>query len=136
MAYLLIADDAEDFASALARVLRDAGHEVEIALDTKDAEESMHQRVPDLLILDVMFPGDSSAGFELARTLRRCKEKLRDTPVLMLTAVNTKFSLQFSADDIDDQWLPVSDFLEKPADFDLLREKVSALLGERGPGES
>ena len=136
MAYLLIADDDEDFASALARVLRDAGYEVGIELDTKSAQKSMEQRMPDLLILDVMFAGDSSAGFKLARTIRHHRDKLKDIPVLMLTAVNTKFPLGFSADDIDDQWLPVSDFLDKPVDFELLRKKVSALLRERGSGDS
>jgi hypothetical protein len=30
--------------------------------------------------------------------------------------------------DIDDNWLPVRDFLEKPVDFDILRKKVAALL--------
>jgi hypothetical protein len=46
----------------------------------------------------------------------------------MLTAVNAKFPLGFGSRDIDDNWLPVSDFLEKPMDFDVLRGKVDALL--------
>ncbi len=34
----------------------------------------------------------------------------------------------FGSRDIDDNWLPISDFLEKPVDFDVLLNKVDALL--------
>ncbi len=137
MSYVLIVDDDGDFANAAATVLRGAGHEVGIELDTKSAVRTMERRPPDLVILDVMFPEDSSAGFELARTLHQRDEKLRNVPVLMLTAVNTKFPLGFGSQDIDEQWLPVADFLEKPVDLDVLQKKVSALLqaaGDRGAG--
>ncbi len=128
MAYIMIVDDDEDFASAASTVLRDAGHEVQIELDTESATGSMEKRPPELVILDVMFPEDSSAGFELARTMRHYNEKLKGIPVLMLTAVNAKFPLGFGSRDIDDTWLPVSEFLEKPVDFDVLCSKVDALL--------
>jgi len=128
MAYVMIVDDDEDFAAAASTVLRNAGHEVQIELDTESATKSMEKRPPELVILDVMFPEDASAGFELARTMRHYNEKLKDIPVLMLTAVNAKFPLGFGSRDIDDNWLPVSDFLEKPVDFDVLQGKVDALL--------
>ncbi len=128
MAYLLIVDDDEDFASAAAKMLDDAGHETAIVLESGKAVTEMEKRCPDLVILDVMFPENSSAGFELARTIRHYNEKLKDVPILMLTAVNKKFPLGFSSRDIDDNWLPVSDFLEKPVDLDVLRNKVINLL--------
>ena len=128
MAYLLIVDDDEDFAGAAATALRAAGHEVQIELDPASAVASMETRRPDLAILDVMFPEDVSAGFELARTMRHHNEKLKGIPILMLTAVNVKFPLGFGTRDIDDTWLPISDFLEKPVDLDVLCSKVEALL--------
>ena len=132
MAYVTIIDDDEDFASAVAKVLRDGGHEVEIKLDIQSAVKSMEERRPDLLILDVMFPEDSTAGFTLARKMRHYSEKLKNIPILMLTAVNVKFPLGFSERDIDDHWLPVADFVEKPVDFDVLQDKVAALLQKSG----
>ena len=69
MAYLLVVDDV-DFASAEATVLSDAGHEVKIEHDIKNAEKCMSERCPDLVILDVMFPESSSAGFTFARTMK------------------------------------------------------------------
>jgi len=128
MAYLMIVDDDEDFANAAAMELRDAGHEVAIELRPHSAVESMEKRRPDLVILDVMFPEDISAGFELARTIRHENERLRGIPILMLTAVNQRFPLGFGSADVGGDWLPVAAFLEKPVDLGMLRDKVSALL--------
>jgi len=132
MAYLLIVDDDEDFAGAVATTLRNAGHEVAVELEPARAVTSMENKTPDLVILDVMFPEDASAGFELARTIRHFNEKLKGIPVLMLTAVNARFPLGFGPRDIDDAWLPVSDFVEKPVDFNALLEKVNSLLQKSG----
>ncbi|MHC4536827.1 MAG: response regulator transcription factor [Planctomycetota bacterium] len=128
MPYLLIVDDDEDFASTTATVLRAEGYDVQIELDIESAVKSMESKPPDLAILDVMFPENASAGFELARTIRHESGKLKDIPILMLTAINTKFPLGFGPKDIDDSWMPVTEFLEKPVDFDVLREKVAKLL--------
>ncbi len=130
MAYVLIVDDDEDFAQTTATVLRKEGHEVQIELDTQDAAESMQNKPPDLVVLDVMFPEDASAGFELARFMRHENEQLKAIPILMLTAINAKFPLGFGPKDINSEWLPVTDFLEKPVDFDVLLDKVTKLLGE------
>jgi DNA-binding response OmpR family regulator len=131
MAYLLIVDDDEDFATAVATVLRAKGHEVRMELDLSAAVRTMTERRPDLLLLDVMFPEDSTGGFELARTMRWRHENLKDVPILMLTAVNTRFPLGFSEKDIDDDWMPVSEFLEKPIDLDVLAERVDTILAGR-----
>jgi len=128
MAYVMIVDDDQDFAETIALVIQNEGHEVQNKYDTESAFESMQNRTPDLVLLDVMFPEDSSAGFELARTMRHENEKLKKVPILMLTAINAKFPLGFGPNDIDSEWMPVTDFLEKPVDFDVLREKVAKLL--------
>ena len=130
MAYILIADDDADFASAAAKVLTHAGHEVEVQLNTTDALARMQERRPDLLVLDVMFPENPSAGFELARAIQHYHEQLKGLPVVMLTAVNAKFPFGFNASDIDQNWLPVAEFLEKPVEFDVLRNKIEALLAK------
>lgn len=128
MAYVMIVDDDEDFAHAAAKVLQDSGHEVNIELDTQGALARMEGRKPDLVVLDVMFPEDSSAGFGLARAMRHYSGELKDVPILMLTAVNTRFPLGFGPRDIDEQWLPVTEFVEKPVDLDVLCNTVATLL--------
>ena len=133
MAHLMIVDDDEDFATSVSTVLRNAGHEIDIERDIDNATRHMERRRPDLVILDIMFPEDASAGFELARTMRHHNEKLKGIPILMLTAINARFRLGFGSRDIDDRWLPVSGFLEKPVDIDMLQEKVNDLLQNAEP---
>ena len=132
MSYLLIIDDDEDFAIAAATILRNAGYDVDIALDMDSAWKRIQARPPDLIILDVMFPESSSAGFTFARKLRHFSEKLRTIPILMLTAINASFPLGFSSLDIDDSWMPVEVFMEKPVDMELLSYQISKMLGTAG----
>ena len=125
MAYLLIIDDDEEFADAVATVCRGDGHEVDVENEFQRAEARVQQRVPDAVVLDVMFPENPSGGFEVARILRK---KWPELPILMLTAVNQQFPLGFSSRDIDPNWLPVTTFVEKPVDFQVLRAKIHDLL--------
>ncbi|MBM4017568.1 MAG: response regulator [Planctomycetes bacterium] len=131
MAYVLIVDDDRDFADTAAAVLRQAGHDVSLVYDTEDALASMNRHRPDVLVLDVMFSEDISAGFALARAMRHHHEHLKGVPILMLTAVNTRFPLGFGRQDIDDEWLPVTDFLEKPVDLKRLVQRVAELLPDQ-----
>lgn len=124
MAYLLIVDDDPDFATAVAAVCEGLGHTTVTVHDTQAALARIEQGRPDGILLDVMFPEDPSAGFELAREIRR---RFGSVPILMLTAVNQQFPLGFSDKDIDSKWLPVTDFLEKPIDFDVLKERITQL---------
>jgi len=128
MAYVMIVDDDEDFTFAVAEALRLAGHEVHVEPQVGRAVKTMKQRPPDLVILDVMFPQGSSAGFELARTIRQESQVLSSIPILMLTAVGRRFPFGFGSCDIDDQALPVDRYLEKPVDPAELTREVSRLL--------
>ncbi len=131
MTMILIVDDDQDFATAAALALSKKGHTVSIESSVDDGLASMLRQRPDLLILDVMFSEDVSAGFGLARAMRHYHESLKDVPVLLVTAVNAKFPLGFSSRDIDEQWLPVADILEKPLDLEHLVKQVAALLENR-----
>jgi DNA-binding response OmpR family regulator len=127
----MIIDDDIDLAEATARVLRTEGHSVSVQLDTDTAFEKFKEDRPDMVILDVMFPGNSSGGFDLAR---RIAKETRSVPILMLTAVNSHFQLDFSAGDIDQEWMPVTDFMEKPVDFEVMKKTVKSLLERNSTG--
>ena len=125
MAYLLIIDDDTDFADAMSMVLRSAGYETATVHTPAEALSTVAERRPDVVLLDVMFPEDPSGGFKVARDLRR---RFGQLPVLLLTAVNQRFPLGFSRKDINPDWLPISDFVEKPVEFPVLLEKIAAML--------
>lgn len=130
MSYLMIVDDDEDFAVAIAVPLRRDGYEVGIELSPECALKAMQVRAPDLVILDVMFPEDSAAGFGMARAMRTQHPSLSRVPILVLSAVNARFPLGFSRKDIHEEWLPVQDIIDKPVAMDVLCGRVSELLAK------
>lgn len=128
MAYILIIDDDEDFSHATALVLESENYEVQVELTITSAVKALQRRTPDLIILDVMFPESDGAGIELARNIRQYQNELKNVPILMLTAVNQRFPLGFDPNKIQESWLPVQMFMEKPVDFDKLKQTVRELL--------
>lgn len=127
---IYIVDDDRQIVDALTVVLEKHGYEVRAQLDDDELEQNLLRERPDLIILDVMFPEDSSAGFRIARGIRGNPE-LAKVPILMLSAVNEKglYVGRFSDKDIDESFLPVDTFVEKPVKPASLIEKVTALIG-------
>ena len=127
MARIVIMDDEQELAENWADTLQRAGFEAEAADLTIAGVEALAANPPDLLLLDVMAPEDSSAGFTIARKVR-ATESISKLPIIMLTGVNQAFPIEFSSKDIDDEWMPVQEFFEKPADPEELIPKIRELL--------
>ncbi len=129
MANILLVDDDPDIVDSLTMVLEGNGHQVSVKGDTDDIVDDVMKVNPDLIILDIMFPEDPQAGFTAARALE-ANEKVRDIPVLLLSAVNQRsnMSFGFSEADISDDFMPVEAFIEKPVEPSALLEKVGELL--------
>lgn len=125
MSYILIVDDDTDFTSAVCTVLAARGHETAAETDSERTIDRIRQRRPDAVILDVMFPENDTAGFDVARAIRR---NFGGLPVVLLTAVNNTFPLGFSNKDRDADWLPVVEFMEKPVDLNRLCDKIDAIV--------
>lgn len=127
MPYIMIIDDDVELAEDLSVFLEDAGHTVKTLNDTEGAIKSLVEDKPDFLILDVMFPERPAGGFDLARKIRET-EVIKDLPIVLLTGVNQEFPMDFSADDIDPDWMPVQSFLCKPVNVEELLKKIDGLL--------
>jgi twitching motility two-component system response regulator PilH len=127
MARITIIDDDLELAQDMSQILAGAGHQVTLRGDIDGALEELLGSRPDLLILDVIFPENPAGGFDLARRIRRTPA-LRDLPVILLTSINQEFPMDFSARDIDQEWMPVQDFLEKPAAPAALLGAIDKLL--------
>jgi len=123
MAIIKIIDDDTEFMENLSLILRKEGYEVTTRDSIEGAVKELAEAMPDLLILDVIFPENPAAGFDLARNIRERKD-LKKLPVILLTAVNQELPMDFSSKDIDPEWMPVEDFVEKPVNFEELLGKI------------
>jgi DNA-binding response OmpR family regulator len=96
--------------------------EVIEASDGDEAWRLARERLPDLVVLDVMMPGMS--GWEVCRKIRQ-DAALAHTGVLMLTGIgeslNEATSPLFGADE----------YIDKPFDFEKLDEKIASVLARR-----
>ena len=81
-AHILVVDDDARLRGLLSRYLAGEGFRVTTADNAADARAKLRAINPDLLVLDVMMPGES--GLDLTGALRR--EQGHDLPVLLLTA--------------------------------------------------
>jgi DNA-binding response OmpR family regulator len=80
---ILIADDEPNIVAALEFLLQRSGYEVLIAHDGDAALKLVEQRVPDLVLLDVMMPLKS--GYEVCQRMRE-RAAWRHIRVVMLSA--------------------------------------------------
>ena len=115
MSKIYIIDDDRDIVDAMTMILESEDHEIAFQNDEDDVVGNVSDFGADLIILDVIFPENDGAGFEIARKLKH-DEKTKDIPIAMLSAVNEKgqYSGSFSNADKDDVYLPVDEFVEKP----------------------
>ncbi len=124
---ILIVDDDPDITEAMTVVLESQGYDVSSAPNSDGAMKELSQKLPDLIILDVMMDTQSE-GFVLSRRLKG-DEATKSIPILMLTGVKDKMGIDFKDAAGDESWLPVEEFLDKPVKPDMLLSKVGKLLG-------
>ncbi|MBF0147516.1 MAG: response regulator [Magnetococcales bacterium] len=129
MANLLLIDDDQDILDSLTMILEGNGHTVAIKRDTDNLLDAVKTIHPDLIILDIMLPEDSQAGFKAARLLAK-DEETEKIPILILSAVNQRSNLSFtfSEFDINTEFMPVAAFIEKPVEPNVLLKRIDQLL--------
>ena len=128
MKRVYVIDDEQSIVESVSMILESKGYEVGAQNDDKDVVDNVVAFAADLVIIDVMLPEDTGAGFKMARALK-ADERTAALPLLMLTAVNEAgiYVGKFSNKDRDETWLPVQEFVEKPVDPEVLLAKVEAL---------
>ena len=122
--HLLVVDDDTRIRNLLKQYLTENGFRVTAAATAAEARRKLEGLDFDLLILDVMMPGES--GVELTASLRVAK----DVPILMLTALSETDSriagLEAGADD----------YLSKPFDPRELVLRINNILRRGGPQQT
>ncbi len=114
--HLLVIDDDTRLRSLLQRYLSEQGFRVTTANDAADARAKLRSLAFDMLILDIMMPGES--GLDLTRTLREAS----DVPILLLSAMS----------EVDDRIAGLlsgaDDYLSKPFEPRELVLRINAVL--------
>ncbi len=116
--HVLIVDDDREIRELVATYLRKNGVEATVASNGRDMRNALAAERPDLIVLDLMLPGES--GLELCRELRA--GDYQTIPILMLTALNEEtdrvVGLEMGADD----------YLVKPFAVRELLARIRAVL--------
>jgi two-component system response regulator PilR (NtrC family) len=117
MASLLIVDDELSMRQFLTHLFQRDGHAIRVAENGREAMAMLHEQGADVIISDVKMP--DMGGIEL---LRAARELHPDVEVIMMTA----FANEQTAHEAF--LLGAFDFVHKPFDNDLLKEKVARAL--------
>lgn len=121
-----IVEDDEDIREIIAYALSSADYETK-SFDSGgalfDALESKSQPQPDLVILDIMMPGDD--GITILKKLRQ-SQQYQDLPIMMLTAKSSEHDKVKGLD------LGADDYLTKPFGVMELISRIKALLRRSG----
>ena len=119
--HLLVVDDDDRIRDLLHKCLSDEGYRVSVASDGREARRLLATIDFDLLILDVMMPGES--GFDLTEKVRSAS----NIPIMLLTARG------LPEDRIEGLERGADDYLPKPFERRELLLRVSALLRRTQP---
>ena len=114
---ILVVEDDEAIALALASALSTQNYVVDIAIDGEDGWALVGVSNYDLIVLDLMLP--KLDGMSLCRKLRREGYQM---PILLLTAKDTNIDKVIGLDGGAD------DYVVKPFDFEVLTARIRALL--------
>lgn len=120
--HILAVDDDDRLRDLLKRYLTREGHDVTVAKDAASARKLMATMSFDLVILDVMMPGED--GLSLLKSVR---EKKSDTPVILLTARG------LPAERIEGLKIGADDYLSKPFEPEELALRIGSILKRAAP---
>ena len=123
--HILVVDDDQRLRDLLRKYLSENGFAVATAADAADARQKLHSLSFDLIVLDIMMPGES--GLELVRSLRA--ESI-SVPVLLLTAMGE------TEDRIAGLESGADDYLSKPFEPRELVLRMNSILRRLPPIET
>lgn len=119
MASIYIVEDDSNIREIETIALRNSGHVVHAFETAKEFYRKVEEKVPDLVVLDVMLPDES--GYDIVKKLRN-NPVTKKLPVIMVTAKTQEIDMIKGLDDGAD------DYIKKPFSVMELISRVKALL--------
>ena len=116
---ILLIEDEQDIAALIKLQAELCGFKLHVEVDGINGLAAIEREKPDLVILDVMLPGQS--GYDVCRKVKN-NAKLRHIPIIILSAkheeIDTLLGLELGADD----------YITKPFSVRILMSKIKAIL--------
>ena len=119
MASIYIVEDDSNIREIETIALKNSGHTVHAFETAKEFYRKIEERVPDLVLLDVMLPDES--GYDIVKKIRK-NPAAKKLPVIMVTAKTQEIDMIKGLDDGAD------DYIKKPFSIMELISRVKALL--------
>jgi twitching motility two-component system response regulator PilH len=114
---ILLVDDSKTELHYLSDVLSKRGYSVRTAENGEEAMRRLGEDKPDLILMDVVMPGQN--GFQLTRAITR-DPRFSNVPVIMCTSKNQE------TDKVWGMRQGARDYIVKPVDADELMTKIHA----------
>lgn len=121
---ILVVDDDINICELLRLYFEKEGYTVTTVNDGKSAVETLHESVPDIVLLDIMMPGLD--GWETCREIR----KFSEVPIIMISAKGETFDKVLGLE------LGADDYIVKPFDTKEVVARVKAILRRVGSNTS
>ncbi|NBD19746.1 response regulator [Aquabacterium fontiphilum] len=114
---ILLVDDSKTELHVLSELLSKKGYQVRTAENGEEALRRLQEEVPDLILMDVVMPGQN--GFQLTRTITR-DPQFANVPVIICTSKNQE------TDRVWGMRQGARDYVVKPVNPDELLAKIKA----------
>ena len=119
---ILIIDDDPIYVKSTKAILESHGYQVISAQNGDEGLASMRQKVPDLVLLDVMMDWILE-GVTISQEMMSQRE-LQRVPIIMVTAIRSEYRGLFP----QDQYLHIDSWMDKPCAPDELLSEVEKTL--------
>lgn len=126
MSLIYIVEDDNNIREIEMIALKNSGYQVKTFENAKEFYRKAEERVPDLVLLDVMLPDES--GYDIVKKIRN-NPAMKRLPVIMVTAKTQEIDMIKGLDDGAD------DYIKKPFSIMELISRVKALLRRTVPEE-
>lgn len=123
---LLLIEDEEDIASLLKLQAELFGFKLHVEVDGVNGLRAVEREMPDLIILDVMLPGQN--GLDVCRKIKQ-SPILRHIPIVLLTAKSDELDIILGLE------LGADDYVTKPFSSKVLFTRIKAILRRTSENE-